>query len=252
MRPLPDWTVTLGLGAWAIAVTSAQNDQHAVVWSRSPAAATGLFAPSPTVRATSKLTPMAHRDRRRTTSGDLPRQGVRRDQRHSDRLQQRRTARHLCCGRLGVPDSQLAAAGQQRRDLHRRHRQAGLLGGQHRTHQPRGRTMTTTGGSMCSSATNDPSAVVPQPRRRHVRGRHAKPASRAALTKGAPGATSTTTATPTSTCRTCPPRTSCSGTTATARSRSGARLGVDQPLMSFPTWFFDYDNDGWLDLFVAS
>ncbi len=32
----------------------------------------------------------------------------------------------------------------------------------------------------------------------------------------------------------------------------GARLGVSKPLMSFPTWFFDYDNDGWLDLFVAS
>ena len=29
-------------------------------------------------------------------------------------------------------------------------------------------------------------------------------------------------------------------------------LGVDLPLMSFATWFFDYDNDGWLDLFVAS
>ena len=30
------------------------------------------------------------------------------------------------------------------------------------------------------------------------------------------------------------------------------RLGVDRPLMSFPTWFWDYDNDGTLDLFVAS
>ncbi len=29
-------------------------------------------------------------------------------------------------------------------------------------------------------------------------------------------------------------------------------LGVDRPIMSFPAWFFDYDNDGWLDLFVAS
>ncbi len=27
--------------------------------------------------------------------------------------------------------------------------------------------------------------------------------------------------------------------------------GVGQPLHSFPTWFFDYDNDGWLDLFVS-
>jgi hypothetical protein len=32
----------------------------------------------------------------------------------------------------------------------------------------------------------------------------------------------------------------------------GERLRVEKPLMSFPTWFFDYDNDGWLDLFVAS
>ena len=29
-------------------------------------------------------------------------------------------------------------------------------------------------------------------------------------------------------------------------------LGVEKPIMSFSTWFFDYDNDGWLDLFVAS
>ena len=28
-------------------------------------------------------------------------------------------------------------------------------------------------------------------------------------------------------------------------------LGVEKPIMSFTTWFFDYDNDGWLDLFVT-
>ncbi|HET6977254.1 MAG TPA: FG-GAP-like repeat-containing protein [Pyrinomonadaceae bacterium] len=31
-----------------------------------------------------------------------------------------------------------------------------------------------------------------------------------------------------------------------------AQLGVEQPQWSFPTWFWDYDNDGKLDLFVAS
>jgi hypothetical protein len=30
------------------------------------------------------------------------------------------------------------------------------------------------------------------------------------------------------------------------------QLGVEKPKWSFPTWFFDYDNDGRLDLFVAS
>ena len=29
------------------------------------------------------------------------------------------------------------------------------------------------------------------------------------------------------------------------------KLGLTEPLESFPTWFWDYDNDGWLDLFVA-
>jgi tetratricopeptide (TPR) repeat protein len=29
-------------------------------------------------------------------------------------------------------------------------------------------------------------------------------------------------------------------------------LGVEKPIFSFPTWFFDYDNDGCLDLFVSS
>ncbi|MBI3415734.1 MAG: CRTAC1 family protein, partial [Verrucomicrobia bacterium] len=28
-------------------------------------------------------------------------------------------------------------------------------------------------------------------------------------------------------------------------------LGVAAPVMSFPAWFFDYDNDGWLDIFVC-
>ena len=31
-----------------------------------------------------------------------------------------------------------------------------------------------------------------------------------------------------------------------------AQAGVAEPLLSFPTWFFDYDNDGWLDLMVAT
>jgi hypothetical protein len=30
------------------------------------------------------------------------------------------------------------------------------------------------------------------------------------------------------------------------------KLGVDRPISSFPTWFWDYDNDGVLDLFVSS
>jgi hypothetical protein len=31
----------------------------------------------------------------------------------------------------------------------------------------------------------------------------------------------------------------------------GSAAGVTEPLASFATFFFDYDNDGWLDLFVA-
>ena len=31
----------------------------------------------------------------------------------------------------------------------------------------------------------------------------------------------------------------------------GAVAGVSEPSYSFPTWFFDYDNDGWEDLFVS-
>jgi hypothetical protein len=31
----------------------------------------------------------------------------------------------------------------------------------------------------------------------------------------------------------------------------GAEAGVQAPMESFPTWFWDYNNDGWLDIFVA-
>ena len=30
-----------------------------------------------------------------------------------------------------------------------------------------------------------------------------------------------------------------------------AAAGVTEPMFSFPTWFFDYDNDGWEDIFVS-
>ncbi len=29
------------------------------------------------------------------------------------------------------------------------------------------------------------------------------------------------------------------------------QAGVTEPIVSFPTWFFDYDNDGWEDIFVS-
>jgi hypothetical protein len=34
-------------------------------------------------------------------------------------------------------------------------------------------------------------------------------------------------------------------------SEVGARAGVTEPKQSFSTWFFDYDNDGWEDIFVS-
>ncbi len=30
------------------------------------------------------------------------------------------------------------------------------------------------------------------------------------------------------------------------------QAGVSEPIVSFPTWFWDYNNDGWLDLFVSA
>lgn len=35
-------------------------------------------------------------------------------------------------------------------------------------------------------------------------------------------------------------------------SEVAKQYGVEKPVFSFPTWFFDYNNDGWLDIFVGS
>ena len=40
----------------------------------------------------------------------------------------------------------------------------------------------------------------------------------------------------------------CGGWTFSDRSKEA---GVTEPMSSFPTWFWDYDNDGWLDIFVS-
>lgn len=34
-------------------------------------------------------------------------------------------------------------------------------------------------------------------------------------------------------------------------AKVGAEAGVREPVESFPAWFWDYNNDGWLDLFVS-
>jgi VCBS repeat protein/ASPIC/UnbV protein len=47
------------------------------------------------------------------------------------------------------------------------------------------------------------------------------------------------------------PRPGGAGPTEWLFTEVGAAAGVTEPIQSFPTWFFDYDNDGWLDLFVA-
>ena len=119
----------------------------------------------------------------------------------------------------------------------------------------RGPTSTTTASSISSSATRTirrscfaTAATAPS------RTSAPPPAWRA---RRSPRAwrppTSTTTATWTSTCPIWAAATSSIATTATAPlPRSRTRPACPGPERGFPTWFFDYDNDGWDDLLVSS
>ena len=98
--------------------------------------------------------------------------------------------------------------------------------------------------------------ALPQSRRRHLRGRHG-PRRRGSDGLHCKGATwgdydkrrlSRPLRRPTST-----------GTTALYHNNGdgtftdvAGKLGVQKPIASFPSWFFDYDNDGWLDIFATS
>jgi hypothetical protein len=80
--------------------------------------------------------------------------------------------------------------------------------------------------------------------------------------RGWPAPTSTTTAGRTSSCRGSTGRRSCCATTGppapTRRPSAQWRFtnvaevaGVTEPPISFPCWFWDYNNDGWPDIFVS-
>jgi hypothetical protein len=118
-----------------------------------------------------------------------------------------------------------------------------------------GAMSTTTACSICSSATkiepvqlflNKAGSAFEDISRRRYRSSRGSPRVSARRT-------TTTMASWISTSRTSRGRTFCIGTIATTRSPSSARSGLGAgPGNGFATWFFDYDNDGWLDLFATS
>ena len=179
-----------------------------------------------------------------------------RPQHDSDRLQQRRLHGHPgAARRLGVPDAQVAAAEQLRRHVHRRHarERAWRPGdehadggvGRHRQRRParsvrrqreRARTSCSatraTARSRTSRAPRASTATIHQGRgRRRLRQRRL------------PGLLSS--------------RTSSGDNLLYHNNRNRTFTEVGEAgrraaPASFAAWFFDYDNDGWPDIFVAS
>ena len=122
---------------------------------------------------------------------------------------------------------------------------------------PPGPTSTTTAGSTCSSpASASPTTCIATGATAPSRKSPPRPASSrrtSRVIRGPPGSTSTTTAT-----RTCFSTALNGNARLYHNNRDGTfsdvttSLGIDGPHAGFSCWAWDYDNDGWLDIFATS
>ncbi len=186
-----------------------------------------------------------------------PQRSVRRHQRRPDRLQQRRPARRLhAARRLGVPDPELAAAQQRRRHVHRRHEgRRASSSGDSATHsaawgdydndgwldlfvghelQP-GQLFHNRGDGTFEDVTAKAGVKVMGVTKGVVFGDYDNDGYPDLYVSNVFGENMLY-------------HNNRNGTF----TEVGKSLGLEKPIISFPTWFFDYDNDGWLDIFVAS
>ena len=206
----------------------------------------------------------------RSAVGRARRPGLRAERRPRRLRQRRRPRRAAAARRLGEAAAALAPAEQGGRSLR------GCDGRQRAGRADRdrvgrlGRLRQRRLASTCSSAAStsrpagdaprrrrrDPPQPLPalsQPGRRHVRRRRRRGRRRSTsgAPRGRPGATTTTTAGSTSSSRTWarPCRLYHNEGDGTFRDVA-PELGVTGADLSFACWFWDYDNDGRLDLFV--